>query len=59
MVPLTRRHKLTVAAILAPSGVAAAFGDGIPLAVALWMVSVVMADSRMRGDSWPWGREEE
>jgi hypothetical protein len=50
MAPLTRRHKLTVAAILAPSGVAAAFGDGIPLAVALWTVAVVMAESGIRGD---------
>jgi hypothetical protein len=50
MVPLTRRHKLTVAAVLAPSGIAAAFGDGIPLAVACWTVAVVMAESGWRGD---------
>jgi hypothetical protein len=49
MAPLTRRQKLTVAAVLAPSGVAAAFGDGIPLAVALWTVAVVMAERGIRG----------
>jgi hypothetical protein len=53
MVPLTRRHKLTVAAIFAPSGVAAAFGDGIPLAIALWTVAVLMAESGIRGDHPP------